>query len=73
MHEAFVRYLRQLPWDDRGYDPETHHWWVAQRWQEMLCQAACASYDEVYLIDGNRTLNIGTGQVTQQGSLFEEG
>jgi hypothetical protein len=71
--EGFVRFLRALPWEDRGWDKATTHWWVHARHLEAVCQAALESYREVYLIDGSQTTNIRTGQVTHQGRLFDEG
>jgi hypothetical protein len=71
MVEGFVRVLRHLPWEHRGWDAATGHWWVHATHRAALCDAALAHYDEVYLIEGPRTTDLKTGRVTEQLTMFD--
>lgn len=69
----FISGLKNIPAGDRTYcdDPDDRHWTVRPAYLEKVKGLAIQCFERAWFIDGTITVNLKTGEVEEQGLLFE--
>lgn len=68
--QQVVAALKRIDTQRRAYDPATRRWFFAAGELDRLRQIATEHFDAALLTHGGETVNLHTGRVTHQLTLF---
>jgi hypothetical protein len=68
--QAVVAALKRIDTGRRAYDPATHRWFFPANELDRLREIAAEHFDAALLTHGAETVNLHTGRISQQLSLF---
>jgi hypothetical protein len=68
--QQVVAALRRIDTERRAYDPTTRRWFFPAQELDRLREIATEFFDAALLTHGAETVNLHTGRVIQQLSLF---